>query len=139
MFFSQWCKWLFKKFFKKDRRFSIDTSHNRYTSLRHGKILNTLEYWKKFFFEKLGNLGNLGNLGCIIPSFLISEFLILAVGQNWKLGFKNPRKKFPRFPRFLSFRPGRNQPTYTVIPMSGYDKQTVMNGLMYRIQVKEWR
>ena len=30
----------------------------------------------------------------------------MAVGQNQKLEFKNLRKKFPRFPRFQSFRPG---------------------------------
>ena len=59
--------------------------------------------------RKLGNLENLGNLGNIILSFLISEFSILAVGQNRKLGFKNLGKKFPRFsriPRFPSFRSG---------------------------------
>ena len=38
----------------------------------------------------------LGNLGNIIPSFLISKFLIL-------LGLKNLGKKIPSFP---SFRPG---------------------------------
>ena len=32
-----------KKFFKKDRRFSIDTSQHKYTFLRYGNILNTLE------------------------------------------------------------------------------------------------
>ena len=58
--------------------------------------------------QKLGNLENLRNLGNFIPSFLISEFLILAVGQNRKLGFKNLGKKFlrfPRFPGFPTFRP----------------------------------
>ena len=35
--------------------------------------------------RKLGKVGNLGNLGKVIPSFLISEFSILAVGQNWDL------------------------------------------------------
>ena len=50
-----------------------------------------------------------GKLGNLIPSFLISEFSNLAVGQNRKLGFKNIGKKclrFPRFSRFPSFRPG---------------------------------
>ena len=46
---------------------------------------------------------NLENLGNIISSFLISKFLIFPYSQNWKLGFKNLGKKFPRFP---SFRPG---------------------------------
>ena len=32
--------------------------------------------------QKLGNLGNLGNLRNIIPSFLISEFLVLPYSQN---------------------------------------------------------
>ena len=60
--------------------FSIDTSPNKYTFLRHGNILNTLEYWKKFFLKnekmanwRLGNLRNLGNLElfsvCLFPSF----------------------------------------------------------------------
>ena len=48
----------------------------------------------------------LGNLGNIIPRFLISEFSIFGVVQNRKLGFKNFLKKFPRFPRIPSFRPG---------------------------------
>ena len=59
--------------------------------------------------RKLGNLRNLRNLGNIIPSFLISEFSILAAGPNRKHGFQNLGKKFPifpRFPRFPSFRPG---------------------------------
>ena len=49
--------------------------------------LPTLEYIKARFLKnenranrKLRNLGNLGNLRSIIPSFLISEILILAVG-----------------------------------------------------------
>ena len=49
--------------------------------------LPTLEYIKARFLKnenranrKLRNLGNLGNLQSIIPSFLISEILILAVG-----------------------------------------------------------
>ena len=48
-------------------------------------------------------LGNLGNLRNIIPRFLISEFSILAVGKNRKLGFKKIGKKFPSFP---TFQPG---------------------------------
>ena len=63
--------------------------------------------------EKVANrkLGNLRNLGNIIPSFLISKFLILPWSQNRKFGFKNLGKKyprFPRFPRFPNFRPGFN-------------------------------
>ena len=61
--------------------------------------------------EKVANqkLGKVENLGKIIPSFLISEFLILPYSQNRKLGFKNLGKKFPRFLRFLrfpNFQPG---------------------------------
>ena len=36
-------------------------------------------------------------------SFLISEFPILALGQNWKLGFEESRRK--KFLRFLRFQP----------------------------------
>ena len=55
--------------------------------------------------RKLRKVGNLRNLGKVIPSFLVSEFLILPYSQNRKLGFKNlPR--FPRFPIFPSFQPG---------------------------------
>ena len=36
-------------------------------------------------------------------SFLISEFPILALGQNWKLGFEESREK--KFLRFLRFQP----------------------------------
>ena len=64
--------------------------------------------------RKLRNLGNLGNLGKIIPSFLISEFMILPYSQNRKLGFKNLGKKSPRFPRFPKFpisRPGLAETT----------------------------
>ena len=43
--------------------------------------------------QKLGNLGNPGNLRNIIPSFLISEFLVLPYSQNRKLGFKNLDKE----------------------------------------------
>ena len=70
----------------------------------------TLEYWKNIFLknEKMANQ-KLRNLRNIIPSFLISEFSILPYSQNQKFGFKNLRKKFPRFPgfsRFPSFWPG---------------------------------
>ena len=56
--------------------------------------------------RKLGKVGNLGNLRKVIPSFLISEFSILPYSQNWKIGYKNLGKRFPRFPKFLSFWPG---------------------------------
>ena len=39
MLFSQPCKWLFKKFLKKDRRISTDKSGNKYILLGHGNIL----------------------------------------------------------------------------------------------------
>ena len=39
MLFSQQCKWLFKKFLKKDRCISTDASGNKYILLRHGNIL----------------------------------------------------------------------------------------------------
>ena len=60
---------------------------------------------KKSFLknEKVANR-KLGNLGNVIPSFPISKFSILAIGQNRKLKFKNLGKKFPSFP---SFQPGR--------------------------------
>ena len=54
--------------------------------------------------QKLVKVGNLGN---VILSFLISDFSILPHSQNRKLGFKNLGKKFRRFPRFPSFRPGQ--------------------------------
>ena len=59
--------------------------------------------------EKVANrkLGKIANLGKIIPSFLLSEFSILAAGQNRKLGFKNLGEKCSRFLRFPSFRPGQ--------------------------------
>ena len=56
--------------------------------------------WSSRPGRKLGKLGNIRNLGNIIPSFLISKFSILPYSQNWKLGFKNLRKKFPSFPSF---------------------------------------
>ena len=47
MFLFQWRKWLFEKFFKKDRRFRIDPPHNKYTFLRtlyiFAEIKNTLK------------------------------------------------------------------------------------------------
>ena len=48
-------------------------------------------------------LGNLGNLGDIIPSFLISEFSILAVGQNQKPEFKNLDKKISEVSEFSTW------------------------------------
>ena len=71
--------------------------------------------------EKVANrkLEKVGNLGKVIPSFLISEFSILPYSQNWKLRFKNLRKKYPRFPRFPkfprlpSFRPGPGEQSQT--------------------------
>ena len=58
---------------------------------------------KKVANQKLRKVGNLGNFRKIVPSFLISEFLILPYSQNQKLEFKNLGKKFPRFPWFPSF------------------------------------
>ena len=53
MFVSQWRKSLFKKFLKKDRRFSIDTSHNKYILLRYGNILNIIPFcWRKKTLQK---------------------------------------------------------------------------------------
>ena len=52
--------------------------------------------------EKVANR-KLGNPGNIIPSFLISKFLILPYSQNRKFRFKNLGKKFP------SFWPGRKK------------------------------
>ena len=71
--------------------------------------------------EKVANrkLEKVGNLGKVIPSFLISEFSILPYSQNWKLRFKNLRKKylrfprFPKFPRLPSFRPGPGEQSQT--------------------------
>ena len=54
---------------------------------------------KKKSFLKNENVANrkLGNLGNVIPSFLISKFLILPYSQNRQLGFKNLGKKFSEF------------------------------------------
>ena len=83
--------------------------------------LPALEYWKTKFLkkEKMANpkLGNLVNLRNITLSFLILEFLILAIVSNQKRGFKNLGKKFPRFPRFprfLSFWLGHLPPHFYV-------------------------
>ena len=46
-------------------------------------------------------VGNLGNLGNLFSKFLKSDFLILAIGRNRKLGIIIPR--FSKFPRCLSF------------------------------------
>ena len=53
--------------------------------------------------RKLGNFGNLGNLRNFFSEFFKSEFSILAVGQNRKLGKKKLGIIFPRFPRFPTF------------------------------------
>ena len=78
--------------------------------------------------RKLGKIRKVRNLGKIIRSFLISEFLILSYSQNWKLGFKNLRKKFPKFLRFPSFRPGRIWTLLlTKLPNYQPDRKTVGN------------
>ena len=78
--------------------------------------------------RKLGKIRKVRNLGKIIRSFLISEFLILPYSQNWKLGFKNLRKKFPKFLRFPSFRPGRIWTLLlTKLPNYQPDRKTVDN------------
>ena len=103
-----------KNSYKKKRYRYISQQIYLYTTwqyFEHFRILKkTFLKNEKMANRKLGNPGNLGNLGIIIPSFLISEFSILAVGQNRKLRFKYLGKKlprFPRFPRFPSFRPGQ--------------------------------
>ena len=107
MLFFQWRKWLFKKFLKKDRHFSLDPPHNKYVFLRTLYIFperkNTLKGFenntnidikygiayfrimkKKVFLknEKNGKLKTVGNLENIFPSFLISDFSILVIGQK---------------------------------------------------------
>ena len=52
--------------------------------------------------RKLGNLGNLRNMGSTTQLFLIFEFPILPYSKNRKLRLKNPRKEFPRSPKFPS-------------------------------------
>ena len=84
------------------RSFSKYTSHNKYTLFYDMVIFWTLE---KNFFEKWNN-GKSKTRKSWKSWIYYSEFSILAVGQNRKLGFKNLGKMFSRFPRFLSFRPG---------------------------------
>ena len=131
MFLSQWRKWLFKKFFKKERRFIIDVSHNKYTFLRDGNILNiTYFYWKKKHFKRLWKQYIISNIKYGIAYFRILKkiffwkmkkwqirnseiseilfrvfsFLILAVGKNRKFGFKNLEKNFRDSQDFRGFR-----------------------------------
>ena len=82
--------------------------------------------------RKLEKVGNLGNLGEIIPSFLISEFSILPYSQNRKLGFEILGKKFPRFPRFLSFRHGLSLWWFVCCTMSYFEIFFSKDGVFQR-------
>ena len=44
----------------------------------------------------------------------VSEFSILPYAQNRKLGFRNLGKKFPRFPKLPSFRPGHSTSSFVI-------------------------